>query len=276
MTRLLRGIAYTVLPGELVLMVCLVAGTRPPAPVLVAAEVVVLLLLLTEAAAFVRLRREGRTSRECVEELVPRAVLRLIGHELRLMWSLVLWAARRRDGVGPDDQAFGHARDGAALLLGFTFVCVVETVGMSFLLADVPVVHEIVLVLDVYTVAFMLGLYAASAARPHVLSADTLRLRQAAHVDIRIPLESIATVSYELLFSHDKKEEGVLNLAVGAQTSLTLELSEPVTSVGLLGRERRVHTVRCHADDARALLAALTRARTAHMGRTDRTDRTPV
>ncbi|WP_338676336.1 hypothetical protein V1460_27685 [Streptomyces sp. SCSIO 30461] len=263
MRRLLRAAAYAVLPGELVLMVCLSAGVRPPAPALVAAEAAVLLLLLAEVAVFLRLRRHGRTSREALEELVPRAVLRLIGHELRLMRSLALWVARRRDGVGPDDRAFGHARDGAALLLGFAFVCVIETIGMSYLLADVPVVHEIVLVVDLYTVAFILGLYAASVVRPHVLSADALRLRQAAHVDIRIPLDSIATVSYELLFSHDKKEEGVLDLAVGSQTSLTLRLSEPVTSVGLLGRERRVHTVRCHADDARALLAALTRARTA-------------
>ncbi|MFD7609644.1 hypothetical protein [Streptomyces sp. NPDC059828] len=262
MRPLLRGVAYTVIPGELVLVVCLLAGVRLPAPVLVAAEVVVLLLILAEAAVFLRLRRQGRTSRQALDELVPRAVLRLIGHELRLMWSLVLWTARRRDGVGPGDRAFGHARDGAALLLGFAFVCVVETVGMSYLLADVPVVHEIALVLDVYTVAFVLGLHTASATRPHVLGADTLRLRQAAHVDVRIPLESITTVSYELLFSHDKKEEGVLNLAVGSQTSLTLELSRPVTAVGLLGREREVRTVRCHADDARALLAALARART--------------
>ncbi|MFD7440778.1 hypothetical protein [Streptomyces sp. NPDC059909] len=174
-------------------------------------------------------------------------------------------AARRRDGVGPGHQAFGHARDQAALLYGFAFVCAVETVGMSYLLGGWPVVHAIVLVLDVYTVFFVIGVQAASVTRPHTLSSDTLRLRHAAHVDVRIPLERIASVSYELLFTHDKdkKEEGVLNLAVGSQTSLTLELSEPVTAVGLLGRERLVRTVRLHADDSRALLRALTQARTA-------------
>ncbi|TLQ46294.1 hypothetical protein [Streptomyces marianii] len=262
--RLLRGVAYLVLPGELVLLVCLMAGLRPPAPVLAAAEAAVLFLLLAEAAVFLRLwRGEGLTPREAVRELVPEPVLRLAGHELRLMWSLLLWAARRRSGVGPGDRVFGHARDQAALLFGFGFVCVVEAVGMAYLLSPWPVLHAVVLVLDVYTVLFVVGLHAASVTRPHTLSGDTLRLRQAAHVDVRIPLERIASASYELVFTHDKKEEGVLNLPVGAQTSLTLTLSDPVESVGLLGRTRQVHTVRCHADDARDLLRAVTRARTA-------------
>lgn len=262
--RLLRGVAYLVLPGELALLVCLMAGLRPPAPVMAAAEAAVLLLLLAEAAVFLRLwRGEGLTPREAVRELVPEPVLRLAGHDLRLMWSLLLWVARRRSGVGPCDRVFGHARDQAALLFGFGFVCVVEAVGMSYLLSPWPVLHAVVLVLDVYTVLFVVGLHAASVTRPHTLSGDTLRLRQAAHVDLRIPLERIASASYELMFTHDKKEEGVLNLPVGAQTSLTLTLSEPVESVGLLGRTRQVHTVRCHADDARDLLRAVTRARTA-------------
>ncbi|MFJ2471757.1 hypothetical protein ACIOWI_01975 [Streptomyces sp. NPDC087659] len=262
--RLLRGVAYLVLPAELALVVCLMAGLRPPAPVMAAAEAAVLLLLLAEAAVFLRLwRGEGLTPREAVRELVPEPALRLAGHELRLMWSLLLWTARRRTGVGPGDQVFGHARDQAALLFGFGFVCVVETVGMSYLLGPWPVLHAVVLVLDVYTVLFVVGLHAASVTRPHTLSGDALRLRQAAHVDLRIPLERIASASYDLKFTHDKNEDGVLNLPVGSQTSLTLTLAEPVVSVGLLGRTREVHTVRCHADDARALLRAVTRARTA-------------
>ncbi|UUN26607.1 hypothetical protein [Streptomyces sp. FIT100] len=263
MKRLLRGVAYAVIPGEVALVVCLLAGVRPPAPVLAAAEVAMLVLLVAEAAVFVRLRRQGHSNRSAVRELVPEPVLRLTGHELRLMWSFVLWVARRRHGVGPDAQAFGHARDQAALMFGFGFVCVVETIGMSYLLSGWPVVHAIVLVLDVYSgIFFVFGLHAASVTRPHVLSPEALRVRKGAHVDVRIPLERIASASYELRFTHTR-QDGVLDLAVGGQTSLTLELSEPVVSVGLLGKERRVRTVRIHADDARALLRALTQARSA-------------
>ncbi|MFF8843875.1 hypothetical protein ACF08N_14325 [Streptomyces sp. NPDC015127] len=193
-------------------------------------------------------------------------VRRLAGHELRLMLALVLWAARRRGGVGPGDRPFGHARDQAAVMYGFAFVCVVETVAVSYLLKGWPAVHAVALFLDVYTVVFVFGLHAASVTRPHVLSGDAVRLRQAGHVDLRIPLDRIAAVRHELRFTHEKAD-GVLDLKVAAQTSVTLELSEPVTFTGLLGRERPVRVVRCHADDARAFATALrdavTRERTA-------------
>ncbi|MFG3493872.1 hypothetical protein [Streptomyces sp. NPDC047928] len=258
--RLLRGAACAVLPGEAVIVGCLVGGVRIPYRVLAAAEVAVIVLLLAEAGAFLWLRRR-LGARAALYELVPEGVVRLVRHELRLLASLVRWVARRPHGPGPGVEAFGHARDQAALMYGFAFVCVVETVGMSYLLAEWPLVHAVVLLLDVYTVVFVLGLHAASATRPHLLGGGVLRLRHAAHVDLAVPLDRITAVRHEPLFSHTK-EDGVLNLAVGAQTSVTVELAPPVEVVGLLGRRRPVHTVRFHADDARALLAALRRART--------------
>lgn len=257
--KALRGVSYAVLPAELLVVVCLVGGVRIPAVVVAVAEVAVVLLLAAEVFACLRLRKGGLTRWEVLAELVPLPVLRLVGHELRLMYSLVLWVARRRDGVGPDDRAFGHARDQATLIYGFTFVCAVETVVMAVLFRNWPAVHAVLLVVDVYTVVFMLGVQAAAVTRPHILSADTLRLRQAGHVDLRIPLERIASVRYELIFTHEKQDE-VLDLKIAGQTSVTLELSEPVTCTGLLGRERPVRTVRVHADDARAFAKALREA----------------
>ncbi|MFF5972375.1 hypothetical protein ACFY7C_12745 [Streptomyces sp. NPDC012769] len=260
MKRVRACLAWALLPAELVLVVCLVAGIRIPPPVLAAAEAAVALLLVGHGIAWIRLRRRGLTAREALHRLVPESVLRLVGHELRLMTSLVRWVARRPHGVGaPGALAFPHARDQAALMYGFAFVCLVETAGMSYLLADLPVVHAVVLVLDVYTVAFVLGLHAASVTRPHVLTEDALRVRQAAHVDVRIPLDRIATVRRETLFTHERVE-GELNLAVGSQTSLTLELTEPVDAPRLLGAPRPVRTVRLHADDAGALVRELGRA----------------
>ncbi|ANB06138.1 MerR family transcriptional regulator [Streptomyces ambofaciens] len=54
---------------------------------------------------------------------------------------------------------------------------------------------------------------------------------------------------------------GELNLAVGLQTSVTVELTEPVVHVGFLGRRREVRVVRCHADDPAALVRAVDQAR---------------
>jgi len=53
-----------------------------------------------------------------------------------------------------------------------------------------------------------------------------------------------------------------LNLPVGSRTTVTLQLTEPVTHFAFLGRQREVDTVRFHADDADTLVAAVKRART--------------
>ncbi|MFC9390840.1 hypothetical protein [Streptomyces venezuelae] len=265
--RLLRLVAYVALPAELVLFVVLLGGVPIPRGVFAVSEVVLLALLLAEGLTYLRLRRRGLSRRAAVAELVPESVLRIMGHELRIMASLVRWVARRPVDVADADAVFPHARDQAALMYGFAFVCLVESAGMSYLLADWPVAHAIVLVLDVYTVLFVLGLQAAAVTRPHTLTGDVLRLRQAAHVDVSVPLDRIASVRHELLFTHDKKAEGELNLAVGSQTSVTVELTEPVDAPRFFGAPRPVRLIRCHADDARALYRALdgavTRVRTA-------------
>jgi hypothetical protein len=193
---------------------------------------------------------------------VPRLLLL---HELRLLASLWLWATRRTHGAAAGGDVFGYSRGQGAMMFGFAFVCVVESVGMSVLLRDWPTVHHVVLVLDVYTVVFVIGLHAASVVRPHVLdvAGGTLRIRRAVHVDVRIPLERIASARRELRATHERAD-GELNLAVGAQTSVTVELTEPVTHVTFFGRRREVRVVRCHADDAGGLVRAVEQAREGH------------
>ncbi len=154
-----------------------------------------------------------------------------------------------------------YAAGQAANIYGLAFVCVVETVAVGVLLADRPVPHAVMLVLDVYTVLMMLGLQAAAVTRPHVLGAESLLLRDGARTEIRIPLERIASVGHDLRFTKDdtdgKGAGGVLAMAVCGQTSVTVELAEPVVAVRLLGRREVVHTVRFHADDARGAVAAV-------------------
>ncbi|KOG27708.1 hypothetical protein [Streptomyces resistomycificus] len=186
----------------------------------------------------------------------------LVLHELRMLASLALWVVRRTHGTGDGGRAFGYARGQGAMMFGFAFVCVVETLTMSVLLRDYPIVHGVVLVLDVYTVVFVLALHAANVVRPHVLDAGSLRIRRAVHVDLRIPLEKVSAVRSELRAAH-QRADGELDLAVGAQTSVTLELTEPVPHSNFLGRRRDVRLVRFHADDAPALVRALTQGQSA-------------
>ncbi|MFE0171858.1 hypothetical protein ACFWZ2_06040 [Streptomyces sp. NPDC059002] len=192
-----------------------------------------------------------------LKAVLPTPVRRLVGHELRVLVSLVLWVARRRHGVRrAGDLAFGHARDQAAIMYGLVFVCVIEAYGMAVLLRHWPTAHAVMLVVDVYSVVLLIGIHAASVTRPHVLTPDALRVRQGAHRDLRIPLAHIASAHAERRFTHPAAE-GQLDLPVASTTSLTLELARPVTAVGLLGRPREVTTVRLHADDPARLLAAL-------------------
>jgi hypothetical protein len=257
--RWLRRAAWLVLPAELVAVVCLVAGVRVPMPLLTAAEAAVVALVLAEGVALLRLRRRGMSWRQALGELVPEPVLRLAGHELRLWHSMALWVRRKRHGVREGHLAFGHSQGDAAMTYGLLFVCVVETVGLSLLLADRPAVHAVVLVLDVQTVLFLLGLRAAAVVRPHVLGGGVLRVRSGAHVDVAIPLDRIAAVRRQSRYSHEKTE-GELNLPVGSQTSLVVELTEPVNAPRLLGAARAVRVVRLHADDPAALHSALVAA----------------
>ncbi|WP_202457456.1 MULTISPECIES: hypothetical protein [unclassified Streptomyces] len=189
---------------------------------------------------------------------VPTPLRHLAGHELRVLVSLVLWVARRRHGVNEaaGERAFGHARGQAPVMYGLAFLCVVEAFGMSVLLRGCPTAHAVMLFIDVYGVILMIGVHAASITRPHVLTPDTLRVRQGAHRDLRIPLALVGAVRSERLFTHEPAD-GVLALPVASTTSLTLTLTEPVTAVDLLGKGREVTTVRLQADEPERLYEAL-------------------
>jgi hypothetical protein len=185
----------------------------------------------------------------------------LVRHEVRLLVSLVLWVVRRTDGTR-SGRAFGYARGQGAMMAGFAFVCLVETVALSVLLRDWPAAHAVFLFLDVYTIVFVVALHASSVVRPHVLDPDdgSLRIRRYVHVDLRVPLERIASVRREMRMTHERAD-GELDVEVGSRTTVTLELTEPVTHVTFFGRRRDVRVVRFHADDADGLVRALGQAR---------------
>lgn len=258
MKRVVRALACVVLVAELGLAACLLIGVRPPVYV----EAAVVLVLVVEGLLLGRLCLRGGLG--AVKDVLPPTARRLVGHEARVFGSLGLWVARRRHGVPAGADSFPYAKGQASMMYAFAFVCVVETFGMWALLRDEPEIHRVVFLLDVYTVFMVLGLHAAAVTRPHVITEDVLRVRRGAHVDLRIPLERITRVRRENRFTHTETD-GELHLDVASQTSLTLELGEPVTHFTFLGRARDVVRVRLHAEEperlARALEARLTAAR---------------
>ncbi|MFF9053374.1 hypothetical protein ACF09Z_19770 [Streptomyces erythrochromogenes] len=272
MTRAIRAArtaVAAVLPAELALVVCAAAGVRLPAPALAAAEAVVFGVFLLEAWVLHRLYAAARAAgeepraalRTAVRAVVPVQVRRLLRHELRAGASLGWWVLRRKHGVRPGDLAAAYTGPQTAMMYGMVFVSVVETVALA-LLIPWPAVHRVVLVLDVYGILLVIALHAACVTRPHVVGADgTLRIRYGALFDLAVPPDAVASVRVERRYPEGRlvtlSEDGVLDLIVGSQTTVTLELNRPLTFIRPLGARASARTIRFHADDPRTLVSAL-------------------
>ncbi|MFI1645880.1 hypothetical protein ACH4XT_02905 [Streptomyces avidinii] len=273
MTRIRAArIAVTaVVPAELALVACLAAGVRPPGWALAATEVLLVGVLLLEAwvlyglYAAERARGADRRAagRAAVRAVVPVQVRRLVLHELRAIASLARWALRGRHGVRPGDLAAAYTGPQTAMMYGLLFVSVVETVALAVLIPW-PAVHRVVLVLDVYGILLVLALHAACVTRPHVVRPDgSLRIRYGALFDLVVPPDAVASVRVDRRYPEGRlvtlSEDGVLDLIVGSQTSVTVELNRPLPFTRPLGATGEARTVRFHADDPRAIVTALRR-----------------
>ncbi|MFE9796046.1 hypothetical protein ACFYRL_30420 [Streptomyces goshikiensis] len=267
--RAARIAVAAALPAELTLAVCLVAGIRPPGWALAGAEALVLVVLLLEAwvlrslYAAARARGADRRAarRSALQKAVPATVRHLVRHELRALASLGRWVRRGTHGVRPGDLAAAYTGPQTAMMYGLLFVTVIETVGLA-LLIPWPAVHRAILVLDLYGVVLVLALHAACVTRPHVVRPDgSLRIRYGALFDLAVPPDAVASVRVDRRYPEGRlitlSEDGVLDLIVGSQTSVTLELNRPLPFTRPLGATEEAHTIRFHADDPRALVSAL-------------------
>ncbi|MFG2875971.1 hypothetical protein ACGFYU_13355 [Streptomyces sp. NPDC048337] len=198
--------------------------------------------------------------------VVPVQVRRLVRHEVRAGGSLGWWVLRRKHGVRAGDLAVGYTAPQTAMMYGMLFVSVIETVGLAFLIPW-PAVHRVVLGLDLYGILLVLALHAACVTRPHVVRPDgSLRIRYGALFDLTVPADAVATVRVDRRYPEGRlvtvSEDGVLDLIVGSQTTVTVELNRPLPYVRPLGGRGDATGLRFHADDPAALVAAV-RAATA-------------
>ncbi|MEU7188227.1 hypothetical protein [Streptomyces sp. NPDC045369] len=257
-------------PGELILVLCVAGGVRIAPAVRLATELAVLTLAAAAAALIAldhrRHRRAGLGHRAAfvaaIADAVPAAVRKLTAHEVFLSTSFLRWVTRRGPhGVRDGDLPVPYAPGQTATMYGFLFVCVVETVGLAFLIPW-PVVHAVTLVLDIWGCYFVIALHASCVVRPHVVGADgSLRLRYGALLDIRIPAGRVAAVRREQKFPDGKlavvDENGVADMAVAGRTTVLVELTEPVSFVRALGKPAEARAFRFYAEDPAAVVTAL-------------------
>ncbi|GII52539.1 hypothetical protein Pth03_09280 [Planotetraspora thailandica] len=192
-----------------------------------------------------------------------RVIRRVVGFDVKGTAALALWALRRRHGVPPGATAVPYAREQMPTLMIVLFVLVVEAAVMEILLRGLGVPEAVrvpVLVVDVYAVFAGLAAAAACVTRPHVVTAEELRVRYGAFFDLRVPRELISSV--RLARRDDEPgvvtvRDGRLGVAVSSRTNVVVELAGPVTAVRPLGRREDVTTIRLFADDPRAAVAVL-------------------
>jgi hypothetical protein len=197
-----------------------------------------------------------------IRTTVPTPVRRLVRHEFVLWTSLLRWIARRPPhGVSKGDTAVAYAGGQSTVAYVWLFVSIVETVALAYLIPW-PLVHALALILGLWGVFFILALQASCVVRPHIVGADgSLRARYGALVDIRVPADCIASARVERRFPNGSlvqlREDGTLDLIVGSQTTVTVELTEPVAFLRPLGKPARARTLRFYADDPHPAVAAL-------------------
>ncbi|MEU8107750.1 hypothetical protein AB0C18_28945 [Nonomuraea muscovyensis] len=271
MVKVARAALFAMVPVELLLAVLLVSGVSLPRPLIVIAEAAVVAVLTLEATTLYRLfgaeRRGGANRRTALRaafgRLVPDQVRRIVGFDLQGMVSLALWVARRRHGVPHGATAVSYSGAQTSTMMIFLFAMIVELVGAEVLLRafGAPVgLRTVILVADAYTVLIVLAVIAACITRPHVVSADEVRIRYGAFFDLRVPREQIAQLRHVRNFNEDsmvKVEGDRLAVAVASQTNLILELTEPITAIRPLGRRAEVRMIRFFADDPRAAIHVL-------------------
>ena len=272
---LVRWSFAAMVPGELVLMLCLASGVGVPEGARRAVEAVLLAIVVAASVVFTadyrRHRRSGLppkpAAHAALADTVPTAVGKLTVHEFRLGTSFLRWVARRGPhGVRPGDVVVPYASGQMAVLYIFLFVSIIETVALA-LLIPWPVVHAVTLILDLWGVYFVIALHASCVVRPHVIGADgSLRLRYGALLDIRIPAGQVVSVQRERRYTNSKvgtidpdgtDPDGVADLPVASETTITVQLAEPLGYVRVLGRTAQARTFRFYADDPAAALDAL-------------------
>nr|SBO96623.1 possible integral membrane protein [Nonomuraea gerenzanensis] len=201
--------------------------------------------------------------RTVADALVPLQIRMLVRAEHRNLASLALWVRRRQDGVAPGATALAYAKSQRPLLMMLLFAVVVQAIALEWMLAAsnaAPGLRAIVMAADVYQLLFVLALGAASTTRPHVVTAEELRIRYGGYFDLRVPRELIASVKVSRNYNARgviKVTGGRLTLGVDAQTNLIVNLTRPIAVTRPLGRREHVTTIQFYADDPGSALRSL-------------------
>lgn len=175
--------------------------------------------------------------------------------------SLFLVVTRRRPGQGPGVETFRYAREVVPLLWAFLAVSLVELPVVHVLLPW-ETVRLVVLVVSVWGLLWTAGLLASMKVFPHLQSADGMRLRYGATVDVEVPWSAVQDVrggrgSYpgSTVQTVEDEDGTTAVVAVMRQTKVDIRFLEP-TTIALPDGPVEVVRLRVYADRPHDFVAA--------------------
>jgi hypothetical protein len=187
--------------------------------------------------------------------------VRLLRQE-RALWTALARLVTRRPDVPPGAAVLRYDGAGRPMSLTLLGLSALELVAVEI---AVPwhAARTVLLVLGVWSLALVAGLVAGTVVRPHVVTAEAVRLRSGGSLEVAVPLARVAAVRAR---RHDAPGRTlavageVLALAVAGQTTVEVDLDGPV-ALAVPGRTVPVRTVRFAADDAAGAVRAIIAAR---------------
>ncbi|HYO50485.1 MAG TPA: hypothetical protein VEW94_11605 [Chloroflexia bacterium] len=243
------------------------AGTA----IMVGATIELLVALIAMRQVVVAIRRyhrdraAGLDIETAVEDgiavIFPRTVARVVALEPRIWIALFKWAFRRRS-LAPNEFSY-HKRSAMGAFLALVLMTLPVELLLYEILIPWPIVRWILLVVSVYAVFWLLGLFASLRVLPYRLDAGGLRIRYGVLADGFVPYDIISAVELQRRKSPDQEglrveeEEAAAYLAAGGRTDLTLHLREPIALHGLLKPHPPVRTIHLAADRPDALASEL-------------------
>jgi hypothetical protein len=184
-----------------------------------------------------------------------RLFLRFVRFEAGLWRSLFLLVTGRVDGMRPGVTAIGYHRAATPLWVIALFGTCVEIPAVHLIVPWAPVRAALVVV-GVWGVLLVAGMWASYRVRPYLVDDAGIRLRMGPARDITVPWSQVTSIEGRTIrtwenagFGTAALQEGTrLAYVVNGQTTVVIHLSEP------LGEVTEIHV---GADNPAELLNAL-------------------
>lgn len=271
MRTLLRQASQSIVVASICVVILLVWLHVLPAIALPALELV---LLVAAVWMSVRIRRRYRLRRsegmdvwQALEDslalLLPRRAASLVALEPRIWFCLFRWFFRRR---GSDPDTFGYSQGSS---LGVFVIALLFSAPVETLLFELVIpwhwLKVLFLMLDVYSIVWLLGFAAALTVLPHRLAPTGLHVSYGVGAQGFIPYTAIVEVRRERLTTsrrdgcHVDQQHHTASISVGGVTTVTLRLREPVTLQRIFGPTPPITTLHLTADSPDGFVAAVER-----------------